>query len=604
MIENRFIRRFFIEHVTMHLVPIIIVLTLLSFITYRILNDTVTSKIDSEHEQQVAQMKMAMEMLFQEEDTLNLTMIASAIEFTQLRDIFSEPYPDPSMMLELAKLKTFIDSPAIGKDYIDSIYVYVENEYNRFITSSQGGIVDAQTFPDSYWLQSYKSNQRPEKVWIEKRYTYGYGLMGEVDVTPVISVFHRATLKDNSSALMVLNIKEQYIKEQILKQQTDNGQYLLVLDQHNHLLTSNKFIPSDWQKQFPTFTNGMTLSHKETNYLTYMTSSEKYQLQYVSINKEDTSLHQYRRTLFIVAGLAVAIVLLFAVIQTANISRFLHSITKLFQHAKLGQQVPPPHEAAQQDIYSYISDHLIENFIQQEYLKTKVTSIKYEKQAAQLTMLQAQLNPHFLYNTLESINWRTTALVGHYNPVNEMIEHLSDILRYALEEPGNIVPFAVEQAYSNHYLAIQQIRFNHSFDVMWDVDEEAQQRKVLKLLFQPILENTLFHAFHNGEIEGKIKIKVRCTEAHTNITIIDNGVGMSKEQLAVLRERLIIEEITSKHIGVLNTHMRLKIVYDNNFAFRIQSKEHWGTMFTIQIPNEPAAAEEQPQPHFHYTGGY
>lgn len=197
--------------------------------------------------------------------------------------------------------------------------------------------------------------------------------------------------------------------------------------------------------------------------------------------------------------------------------------------------------------------------------------------------LHSQLNPHFLFNTLETINWKAIALTGSPNELNAMIENLAVILRYSLDEETRLVPISEEIKYTMHYIEIQKIRYHNEFTLQWELDDTIRHYQVKKLILQPLIENALQHGL-TSERPFKMKIKLINLPKSIEIRVIDNGHGMSKSRLAEVRARLETNNDHLKHIGLLNTHRRLKVAYGQEYGLIVQSKEGWGTVIILTIP--------------------
>ena len=203
----------------------------------------------------------------------------------------------------------------------------------------------------------------------------------------------------------------------------------------------------------------------------------------------------------------------------------------------------------------------------------------------ELKNLQAQINPHLLYNTLQTIFWKTVGLTGSSNEASKMIEYLSDILYYVLSIPGHIVFLKQELKYTDSYLNIQKIRYSGKFEVIWNYDEALISCKVVKLLFQPILENSILHGIEPGEKE-KYLIKISIWEKDNNlhVRITDNAVGIDRDNLEKLREKIKNDDHAAKHIGLSNVAKRLLLLYGKQAGFTIQSKKGHGTSIHLYFP--------------------
>lgn len=227
------------------------------------------------------------------------------------------------------------------------------------------------------------------------------------------------------------------------------------------------------------------------------------------------------------------------------------------------------------------------------YMKRQVAQQK-ELNEVQIAMMQAQLNPHFLYNTLDTIKWMAKA---HQAPeIATMSSKLAKILRTSISGPG-FIPLREELALAESYGEIQKIRFGGRFEIRCELPEELREIPVPKLIVQPIVENAVLHGFREIE-EGRILLRVRRFPEETlEISIADDGCGISEETLCLLRERR--REIRKGHIGIYNVDSILRLHYGEKYGLEIRKRENRGTEVRIRIPLQPPEEER----HDSGTGG-
>jgi len=203
---------------------------------------------------------------------------------------------------------------------------------------------------------------------------------------------------------------------------------------------------------------------------------------------------------------------------------------------------------------------------------------KLEKQKilknAEQEILVAQIKPHFLYNTLDSIN--SLAITGKTSKVSKTIEALGDFYRLNLNSGNGIVTLEHELASVQSYLYIQNMRYDEIFAVEFDVQDEALQMKVPKMILQPLVENAIYHGVRGVTSEGLIQIKAFVEDGMLHISVFDNGKGIEPERL----NRVIKGE---SGIGIGNTMKRIAIIYDGKSSFDIQSEPGAGTTVEIVI---------------------
>lgn len=198
-------------------------------------------------------------------------------------------------------------------------------------------------------------------------------------------------------------------------------------------------------------------------------------------------------------------------------------------------------------------------------------------QQSEIEMLQQQINPHFLYNTLDSINWM--ASFGATEEVSRMIVALSDFFRFTVSEHSIFTTVGREVAFAKNYVYLQQCRFGMALQVHFDIDPEAENDLTLRLLLQPLIENAIVHGVMNGSDGGTVRISIALKDGRLHLCIEDNGAGMDDATLQRLRETR-----GSHSIGLPNIIRRLELVYGEHHSFSIDSAPGRGTRVVISFP--------------------
>jgi len=215
---------------------------------------------------------------------------------------------------------------------------------------------------------------------------------------------------------------------------------------------------------------------------------------------------------------------------------------------------------------------------------------KYEimKKDTMLKVLENQINPHFLYNSLETI--RMMALMNRDKGVSNALTSLGSIIRYNLSRDTNLIPLYMEIKQIESYCEMQNLMLNNRLKLIIDIDESILQFKIPKLVLQPIVENCIIHGFHNYDSECNIIIFAQQFHSKANIIIQDNGNGISVERLNDIRNYLDSEKKDLKvssdknGIGMKNVHQRLKLKFGNEFGLVIRSVFRQGTEVVVSIP--------------------
>lgn len=215
----------------------------------------------------------------------------------------------------------------------------------------------------------------------------------------------------------------------------------------------------------------------------------------------------------------------------------------------------------------------VRQIIQNEY------NIKLLKKHAELNALQSQINPHFLYNTLDSIAWMCEQ--GRAGDAVKMIHALARLFRISISRGHELIPIAKEIEHAENYLEIQKYRYKNQFTYTFDVDPGCLDYYCNKITLQPIIENAIMHGLDLLVEEGHISVRVTQDGEDILFCVEDNGVGMSAEQAAAILGQ---EDQDRTGIGIKNVNDRLQIYFGKQYGLRIASELDVGTRVEIRMP--------------------
>jgi len=219
-----------------------------------------------------------------------------------------------------------------------------------------------------------------------------------------------------------------------------------------------------------------------------------------------------------------------------------------------------------------------------ELIDTNYVMVLRERQS-ELDALQAQINPHFLYNALDSLYWQ--AINANSDKLAEDIFSLSQLFRLVLSQGQGVIPIAKERDLIYHYLQIQKMRFEKKLNFTIDMEEAILDYKIPKLIIQPFVENAIVHGLERTGEKGIIEMKGYLEDGYIVLEVKDNGVGMTQEQIKEVFEADETKEYMSQRIGryaIKNIKERLHLKYHDDFKLQIQSQVGVGTTVIIVIP--------------------
>ena len=286
---------------------------------------------------------------------------------------------------------------------------------------------------------------------------------------------------------------------------------------------------------------------------------------------------------FWLLALAAVAVLLAALVSSIVISRALSRPLKglsramrLFEKSADTFTYAPVGGAREVQELSESFGHMV---VKIQHLMETVRREEINLRKTELKALQAQINPHFLYNTLDSIAWMCEQ--GRNDEAVQMVNALAQLFRISISRGHELIPIRSELRHAESYLKIQKHRYKNQFSYRFDVDESCLDFLCNKITLQPIIENAIYHGINGLVDEGEIVITLRADGSDVVFTVADNGVGMEAEQIqAILRK----ERSDHTGIGIKNVNDRLKIYFGEGYGITIDSEPDVGTTVTIRMP--------------------
>ena len=287
---------------------------------------------------------------------------------------------------------------------------------------------------------------------------------------------------------------------------------------------------------------------------------------------------------FWLLALAAAAVLLAALVSSIVISRALsrplkglsRAMRQFEKNADTFTYAPVGGAREVQELSESFS-HMV---VKIQHLMETVRREEINLRKTELKALQAQINPHFLYNTLDSIAWMCEQ--GRNDEAVQMVNALAQLFRISISRGHELIPIRSELRHAESYLKIQKHRYKNQFSYRFNVDESCLDFLCNKITLQPIIENAIYHGINGLVDEGEIVITLRADGSDVVFTVADNGVGMEEEQIqAILRK----ERSDHTGIGIKNVNDRLKIYFGEGYGITIDSEPDVGTTVTIRMPH-------------------
>lgn len=294
------------------------------------------------------------------------------------------------------------------------------------------------------------------------------------------------------------------------------------------------------------------------------------------INSKVTEVY---RNVIMLALLGIIILIIVITVVSVRVSRPIKELTyamEAFEKEAEQFEYVPVKGMYEVESLSRSFDHMVAKIKQ---LMNKIIDEEKTLRKTELKALQSQINPHFLYNTLDSIQWMCEK--GETDKAIIMVSALAKLFRISISKGKEMITIEQELNHVRNYLVIQSYRFKNQFNYKFDVDESLLGNYCNKITLQPIVENAVIHGVDGLSDEGEITISVKADGDRIIMKIADNGIGMTKEQC----EKIINhDESDNFGIGIKNVNDRLKIYFGEEFGLKIDSELDVGTTVTICIP--------------------
>jgi len=583
--------KLFIKNVVVFLIPVILPVIILGSVSIIITQQYVYENIKQNNMNMLKQEKATIELIFNEIDSLYINFSTNPEIIVKLKKILRKPLLNREEYQMVQAIRNFIDAPANAKPYIDSIYLFFENDHGRILTTREG-LISNDDYYDMEWKNQFYEMDSQKNTWLENRIIKPYTF--DKSGKRVVTVYRTINSYKNNirEGMIVLNINSEYIENLLNKLDIIPEQCIIVTDENNKIIFKNK------EQPYLEALNIEEVMQCDEDYICQEMSNEKYIISKLESDKYGCNFISIipEKKLYEVPYLLtdiVTLLLIFLIILGITFTYFfmkirirrLRKIIEILDYAEQGVNISG-YLQEPKDEYGYITNKIIEADILQRYFRVQLSERKYKQKTLELLALNAQINPHFLYNTLETIYWKSFEFTKKPNRVTDMIEDLSDILKYSLHTKKGQVTITDEIENTKSYLKLQKVRYRDKFKVIWEYDKEILKYNIIRLILQPLIENSIYHGIKEKEGNSEIKIKILKEDENIKFYIIDNGLGIGEKKLKEIRENLIVEEPPVGHIGMYNTNKRLSLMYGVKSKLFVNSEYNVGTTVYFSIPIE------------------
>lgn len=468
----------------------------------------------------------------------------------------------------VAQLSAIVNS----RTYIDSIYLFVPNDRGAYLTS-QGQIYTLANAPDQSWIDACTDNFCLVRRKVQ--------LSSSSQAMDYLTIMER----NERGYIVAVNINISYFQRMFSSLALKDEQVLMIADGDNLLITSR----DDAQTLFASLSKRLDqeTAWVQDELLVIDSHSDALDLEFFSVIPKNIAYSAGNRyvSIFIAIVLAcMAVCFTGALISASRSCKRLYSIIDLMDAASHNQPLPVV-ENPRDDIYSYIMTNIIKTFVQNDFLQVSLDERKFQAISLELSALQYQINPHFLSNTLQMIDFEVMRAIGRPHQVNQMIEKLSAFLQYSLKSPNADVTVQQESDATKMYASLMQARFADGIEIEWNISPDTLSIHIPKLILQPMIENSIQHGrkSHAGTLHILISIALEANMLR--ISVRDDGAGIEAGQLETVRENLLqFKSFSERHIGLPNLFRRLQLRFGDQCRVMIDSEPEKGFEVTLFMP--------------------
>lgn len=387
-------------------------------------------------------------------------------------------------------------------------------------------------------------------------------------------------ISESNYGVLLLNVNEKLLRDNYMRLIDDEKDFLIVND--NGVVISS-IDQSKINNKLTDFVeanneNGLKnyyIKHGMLNIYHPISDSRWYILESISIDSAMAPLKSIEMFMIILGFISLLITGISLRIISKKIAAPLTSLTNKMTEFNNGDILVQIADSPYKE-FSEISVSFNELIHRVNYLLEENINKEHQKRLIELDFLQAQINPHFIYNTLSSIRFYVE--MGKNSEAEEMLYHFSKLLRRVLSRSDEFVNLKEEILHLKDYIALQKMRYPNIFTVEYILDEKTLDSQIPSFILQPIIENAIFYGLQENT-QILIKIESKIVDEDLFIIISDNGIGISEEKIS----EIFNKEIKTNSVGILNVNERIRILYGDNYGLSIEKNEPKGSKIILKF---------------------
>lgn len=491
------------------------------------------------------------------------------------------------------EIEDFVGTLEVSIKNIDSVQLYVGDRifYSANFNRSDYSF---ESFIDKDWYkQTVDAKGKIVLFGTHKPFQRSNASDSVISISRVIN---KAGTKQALSVILI-DIRLDSLQEILSKSETTNRNFIILDKDNHHVYTSNASLD---EQSMLTITEALEQQQQSSghfyatinnvkSYVNYVDSSYSgwKVIQYIQENEMTKYAKEIQLTIFALALMSFATALLFFFILHRRVTKPIISLSHQVKQVGLGN-FKINLNSNRNDEFGVLHKGINRMVSDLKQHIERLSDAKVQQKMTQYGALKSQINPHFLANTLETIQMKV--IMSGDRETSEMIGQLGQLFRSVIPSGKETLTLAEEINQLRLYIQIQQFRFANKISYEEQLLPGSEHAQILHFILQPIVENAFVHGLERKLEPGFIRISTKIFERNLFIYVEDNGIGMSNEKVNMLREKLDQpEQLTEEqHIGLKNVHDRLRFYYGEQYGLSINSTEHEGTTIAICLPYIPS----------------
>lgn len=519
-----------------------------------------------------------MDMLIKEVDQLaSKFTLNKAVQTVVLSQSTSDILDSYSAVIDL------FDTFTLVYKYIDSVYLYCQG--TGMVYSNIEESAEIKSFIDNDWFRMFEEKGGLETQLLSRKKGGFYPFYISVTKPILLDPTYKA-------GALVINLDVEELGKIINSKDAPRAQSIYIIGNDGNIIYNEDrdMICTDandyeYLNQVLSQPSGNVdiLTVNNEKHVVSVLESEYFDWKYVSVisqtyyEEKFNEMKMFILNMILLCGVAAIVISLLISMKSFKPVRNILSVFDGFGIT---------HDSVEEnDEIKFITRNLVKTREEKYQMRDELEQHLALLNKAQAAALQAQINPHFMCNTLETINWMALELTDSENKVSYMVSKLAQLFRLNMDMENHMITIAEEIHYVNIYMSLIEVRYRNKFMLTWNIDEEILECMIVKLCLQPILENAVYHGIKPKHAMGVINVSGKVCGEDVLIRILDDGVGMEIDDVLKLNaEMQDAYSMTGEHIGIKNVNQRIKLIFGAQYGITVESTKGVETTVNIRIP--------------------